>query len=298
MKSNFYRELKKTHYDPKERSQILKDLKELIDVFGYLLNYLSEINIEVSQHRYMIGILTNKYILHTLSILRLISGTHISSRLLNSQRTVYDIGSIVVLTRSAIENYLTFYYLFIQPSDEEEELFRFNLYELSGLNSRQWIEPTEADQIEIKNNDKTRIRELENIINEHPLYLKLDKNIKDYIKSGRQARLFTWKNLFDQADLNADVFKIAWSLYSNYAHSEYISQRQLSGYLTDIESAKDKCDTILNIMFCLTAIFIKDFVEFFPETKERFNSLPKETLEVIDFFNGVGRKELPIEEAS
>lgn len=290
MNLSFYTELKKTHYDSKERSQFVKDLKELLDIFGYLLNYLSEKKVEVSQHRYLTGILVNKYILHTFSILRLISGTHIKSRLLNSQRTVYDVGSIVILTRSAIENYLTFFYLFVQPLNEAEELFRFNLYELSGLKSRQWLDPTEPDQIKTKNLDKARIEELESILYKHPQFIKLDKKTQNFVKVRKQARLFTWWNLLDQADLNADVFKIAWSLYSNYAHSEYISQTQLAGYLTDNEAAKNKCDTILNIMFCLTAILIQDFTGFFMETKERYNALPNDTLKVIDFFNEVGRK--------
>jgi len=290
MNSSFYSKLEKTHYDSKERSQFLKDIKEILDVLGYLLNYLCEENIVIPRHRYLISVLVNKYMLHTFSILRLISGSHIKSRLLNTQRTVYDIGSIVILTRSAIENYLTFFYLFIQPLNEEEELFRFNLYELSGLNSRQWIEPTELYQINTKNQDKVRIIELENILYKHPLFLNLDKKTKKLVKGRKPARLFSWNSLLDQADLNVDVFKPAWSLYSNYAHSEYISLIQLFGYFTDIDAAKNKCDTILNIMFCLTSIFIKDFTDFFAETKKRYNALPNDTLEVIDFFNGVGRK--------
>lgn len=298
MQSKFYRELKKTHYNPKERSQFVKDIKELVDVFGYLLNYLSEKNIKVTKSSYLASILVNKYILHCLTILRLISGTELKSKLLNSKRTVYDIGSIVILTRSAIENYLTFFYLFIQPLTKEDEEFRINLYELSGLHSRQWLNPIEPEQINTKKIDEARINELENTLFIDPKFIKLDKESKNNIRGRKQARLFSWWKLLEQADLNENVFKPAWKLYSNYAHSEFISQMQLAGFFTDIEAAKDKCDTVLNIMFCLTSVFVKDFTEFFPETKERYNSLSEETLEVIDFFNGVGRKELPAEEES
>ena len=135
-----------------------------------------------------------------------------------------------------------------------------------------------------------RINELENIVFNHPLFLKLKPELQKRVKGRKPARLFTWWSLLEQADLNTDIFKLAWSLYSNYAHSEYLSQMQIRESLSNIEYAKEKCNLILNIMFCLTSVFLRDFIKLFPETKQRYNSLDKNTLEVIDIFNFYGRK--------
>lgn len=296
MELRFYEKLGATYYNSNERTQVVRDLKQMLDVFVFILNYPVEKNLNLPNHYNLIGTLGHKYFLHIHSILRLISGSNIKSKLLNSQKTLYDIGSIVVLTRSSIENYLTFFYLFIQPQkNEEEEIFRFKLYELSGLHSRQWSAPSELNLIQIKNKDKNRIEELENELYNHHLFLKLEKDIQNNLRGRKLAKLINWWNLLEQADLNQNVFKTAWSLYSNYAHSEYLSQVQLYEFLINIDSAKNNCDTILNILFCLTSVFIDDFIQIIPETKIRYDMQPKEVLEVIKFFNKVGRsKEITV----
>ncbi|GBD91835.1 hypothetical protein BMS3Abin04_02567 [bacterium BMS3Abin04] len=98
--------------------------------------------------------------------------------------------------------------------------------------------------------------------------------------------------------MNIDLFEAGWFLYSEFVHSEFVSHIQLYGYFSEELSSLEASDRVSNILLALISVFIFDLLNQYKEVEERYNSLDENVKEVINFFNGVGRKELPTEEAS
>ena len=262
------------------------------------MNALAEKKIVKEKFKYPISILISKFILHVYSITDLFNGRTIKSEYLGFKKIIIDISSIYTLTRTVIENYLTFFYLYVQPSNNEEVLFRYQLLELAGLRSRQRNKAEIDEHIKLKKEEGEKRLELENIIYNHPLFKRLHRKTRNNIQGRKAARIFTWKKLFQEADLNIDLFEAGWFLYSEFVHSEFVSHIQLYGYFSEELSSLEASDRVSNILLALISVFIFDLLNQYKEVEERYNSLDENVKEVINFFNGVGRKELPTEEAS
>lgn len=290
MKLKFYTNNKNFNYTDGDRQIIKNDISEMLDVLGYLLNILVERNTVKETYKYPIGTLINKFVIHIYNIITLMDGTVIKSNYLKFEKNIFDISSIYILTRSVIENYLTFFYLYVQPSNDQEIFFRYQLFELAGLNSRQRFNAEHDEHVRLKEEEKERILELENTVYNHTLFLKLNKRTRDNLMGRKSARIFSWTALFNEADLNINLFKPGWMLYSEFAHSEYVSQIQLNGYLTEELSSKKSCDLTSNILLSIVSVLIIDLTQIFEDVEERFNSLNNDVKEVVKFFNGVGRK--------
>jgi hypothetical protein len=298
MDVKFYIDRTNTDYTSDDKKQVLKDISELSDILGYLMNILAEKKIVTEEYKYPISILINKFILHVYSIIDLLNGRTIKSDYLGFQKNIIDISSIYTLTRTAIENYLTFFYLYVQPSDNEEVYFRYQLLELAGLHSRQRNKAEIDEHINLKEDERKKINELENIIYNHPLFNNLNRKTRNNIQGRKAARIFTWEKLLQEADLNLDLFEAGWFLYSEFVHSEFVSHIQLYGYFSEELSSLDASDTVSNLLLALTSVFIFDLANLFKEVEGRYNSLDENVKETINFFNGVGRKELPAGDAS
>ncbi len=298
MDIKFYLDRSNTTYSSDDKKQVLKDISELSDILGYLMNILAEKKLVTDEFKYPISILINKFILHAYSIVDLLNGRNIKSDYLGFQKNIIDISSIYTLTRTVIENYLTFFYLYVQPSNNEEVFFRYQLLELAGLHSRQRNKAVIDEHINLKEEERKKILELENIIYNHPQFNKLNRKTRNNIQGRKAARIYTWEKLLNEADLNVDLFEAGWFLYSEFAHSEFVSHIQLYGYFSEELSSIEASDTVSSLLLALISVFIFDLVNLFKEVEERYNSLDKNVKEVINFFNGVGRRELPNEEAS
>ena len=298
MNIKFYINRANTKYASDDMEQVLKDISEINDILGYLMNILSEKKIVKEEFKYPIGILINKFILHVYSIINLLKGRIIKSEYSSFQKNIIDISSIYTLTRTTIENYLTFFYLYIQPSNNEEVFFRYQLFELAGLRSRQRNKAEIDEHIKLKELERKKILELENIIYNHPLFKKLNQKTRNNIQGRKAARIYTWEKLLQEADLNMELFEAGWFLYSEFVHSEFVSHIQLYGYFSEELSTLEASDIVSNLLLALISVFIFDLINLYKEVEERYNSLDENIKEAINFFYGIGRKELPSEEAS
>ena len=64
-------------------------------------------------------------------------------------------------------------------------------------------------------------------------FLSLPEGKQKDILNRKQAKILGWEKLFTSSDLKSDLFVRSWRLYSNYAHSEYISLIQFKEYNQD-----------------------------------------------------------------
>ena len=229
------------------------------------------------------------------SIIELGKGTKVSALTKDSSVYLLDFPSINVLTRSIIEAFLTLEYLFFNDLDEEERKFRFNIWRISGYKSRQsFFERSQNLNAEVNQKLQEEFDEIERlleVIKKSPYYGTMNKHSLWKLDKYGLPRLESWQKLLEQSILKTSVFEIPYKLYSNYAHSEFISLIQMNGSDTLNKGSKINDDHILNalrvvkMINCIAIISLKNKFDFAEKVFEKYD---EETKTTILFWNEFG----------
>lgn len=269
---------------------ILADHIESLDILGYLGNVMYEKKIKDLPYKYYSETLVYRYFYQSINLNSLLKETFYHSKIFNYEMSFFDISSSNIIQRSLFELYLTFYYLYIQPKSENERRCKWLIYQIAGLNSRQDLS---SNYVEFKSkiaNEKNIIAQCTEELRCNEFFLLLPiADQKDFLK-GNRARIIGWKKLFESSELNSELFIKAWCLYSNYAHSEFISLIQLKEYQQKSPEIFDTKQIIAFISLLLCAVFITDVRKLYKEIDETFEKLPNNQKECINFLDGIGRK--------
>ena len=150
-----------SEYTEAEFPVVLNDFRRMIDIFVYLINTMVDEKLKDESWRYYAETLAIKYTLNANSLSQILGGSRIESSLSNVSTNIIDISSLFILMRAEIENYLTFYYLYIQPKTKSEQEYRFLIYELAGLTSRQKLNIVIPEVEAKKKQEEKRLRKLE-----------------------------------------------------------------------------------------------------------------------------------------
>lgn len=199
------------------------------------------------------------------------------------------------MTRSIIEAFLTLEYLFFNDLDDEERKFRFNIWQISGYKSRQsFFEKSQNLNAEVNQKLREEFDEIERlleIIKKSPHYKTLKKHNLWKLDKFGLPRLESWQKLLEQSILKTNVFEIPYKLYSNYAHSEFISLIQMNGSDTLNKGSKINNEHILNalrvvkMINCIAITSLKNKFDFAEKVFEKYD---EETKTTILFWNEFG----------
>ncbi len=239
--------------------------------------------------------LSIKILLASKSIIELGNGTKVSALTKDSNVKLLDFPSINILTRSIIEAFLTMEYLFYNNLDKEERIFRFYIWQISGYKSRQsFFEKSQGLKQNITDKLQTELNEIErllSIIEKSPYYKKMDKQSLWKLDKYGLPRLVSWQKLLEQSILKTSMFETSYKLYSNYAHSEFISLIQMNGKDTLNKGSKKNDNAILNslrvvkMINCISMVCLKNKFDFTSKVFEQFDN---ETKTTILFWNEFG----------
>jgi hypothetical protein len=175
------------------------------------------------------------------------------------------LSDLFVLSRAQLECYLTIHYLILSPANDEEGIFRYLLYQLSGLQNRQQYDVTLEESKQKLEAEAKQVAELRKQVEAHPVFQTLDSTTKGKIKGNMPpARLFSWTQLITQSHLLERAFKSVWKLHSNHAHSEYIGGIQLASYFNDVDTLKKRIYHSVEAAIMLTSVAISDVLNLFP----------------------------------
>jgi len=239
--------------------------------------------------------LSIKILLATKSIIELGKGTKVSALTKDSNVRLLDFPSINIITRSIIEAFLTLEYLFFNDLEVEERNFRFYIWQISGYKARQGFF-NERGELKENINDKLKtelseIKRLKIIIEKSPYYINIDKHSLHKLDTYGLPRLVSWLKLLKQSILKTSIFEISYKLYSNYAHSEFISLIQMNGKDTLNKGSKENDKSILNslrvvkMINCIAIVGLKNKFEFASKVFEQYD---EETKTTILFWNEFG----------
>jgi hypothetical protein len=277
-----------------------KSTLEIINTNVDLINTVYEAKVEFPNWKVFIETLISKITYNSYSIVELSKGYYIHYK--NEKKyEVIDYSSIYSLTRTLIENYLTLYYIYLDNISESEKLFRFKLWETSGLISRQSFElPKNTSDLykeakEKKEREKIAIEKLKKEIEQMEEFKQLDKRELRKFETYGLPRIESWHSLLEKSNLKKEYFATLYSIFSAYTHSEYISILQIK---QGSFSPKNE-NTTSNTMLCLyitkiiNSLVIEYLLNNFKSVEIIYNMKPLSLRKNIEFTLKLGKKTSP-----
>jgi hypothetical protein len=221
-----------------------------------------------------------KYLQHFVSVLYLSKGTTVKA--MGEQKIFYDMSSINVLIRAALETYLLFHYIYADGSDNDTIGYRFWSWLREGLLLRQTVRPTSQETITKLKEEKEEIRKIEDKIRSNKWFKSLsEKQRKNYMTKGKW-RDRSWKQLAKSAGFSDSLSETIYSFLSGYAHSESISVIQLATS-PDYRTAKELNSIMLKFLFMSCGLFINSFRKVFSDVEFNFDEYQKEVVETWQY---------------
>lgn len=261
------------------------------DVTSILLEITDELfvnKIQVEYHQFELEKKYMRFGFANLSILNLINGNKLLFK--NHELNLIDVASINSISRMQIESYIMMFYLFFDEISTKEKDFRYDIYKLHGLQKQALFD--------IDNQTEESLSKIENIKNEINLLIDKiqnssffqnapNKQQREYLEP-KFAKVVKSDDLFVKSGINTINFRKMWSLYSNYAHSEYISDRQYNAFIKDL-SAMNSCSLNLTINLILTTKLITYLANTFDVCKTKYDKYSLRDRTLIEVFDKMKR---------
>ncbi|MEX5593228.1 DUF5677 domain-containing protein [Pseudomonas orientalis] len=172
-----------------------------------------------------------------------------------------DHSSVAVITRSAIEAFLTLKYVFIND-DEELSILRHKLWKLSGLNDRSKILAQTSISIEILKREAEDIDLLKKEIFSSPFFTSSSSEVRKSIKKCSWKPLGGLHTVSGEANIHQRFFSDIYNHLSGHSHASYISVTQVRdavGYSDQVmlagASRSMLCLIVSHLLFAYTKLF-------------------------------------------
>lgn len=205
------------------------------------------------------------------SISNLLKGNQF--KLINLDVNITDLFSIFSITRMQIESYTLMFYLFYDNVTEIEKDFRYDIYKLHGLIKQSKFNVTSEYGIEKRKLILDEIELLKQKISAYDNYKSSStKQQSDFLKPKRAVNLFS-KDILAKSGLESSRINEMWDLYSNYAHNEYISDRQFNSIYTIQKSTLTESLLALTINTIMTAKICTFLSDSFESTRKKYTEL-------------------------
>jgi hypothetical protein len=246
-------------------------------------------------------LLIEKFAIQSSTLYHLIYGFIESKDSTPDQRKFgFDVFTINSLLRVLIETYITFNHIFIYPTSQSEKEFRFLLWELDSLISKQKfkIEKSDFDLAEsIIENDRKKIDNLFNDIPNHPFVDIIGRkqliSILDSKKKKARWRFTIEEGIIIQLKIIDLVelccpkraFSNIYKYASMHTHSGFVSIDQFQQIRGKI-IPNDYVDSYLDIAIILTMFIIKDICTIDRNALKEFERFPKQDIFEI---NGIDK---------
>lgn len=278
------------HYDGTlEENQ--KSLEDIIKVLADLVESLAAAKVEIPTWKYHIQTLVGKIIFTSHSIITLTKGYNYGFfKDPENKLPIIDYSSLCVLTRALIENYLTLCYIYNNDLTDEEKIFRYKLWELSGLQTRQnFKDPKNNLDAQKKKDEAELIHKIFTEIEKMNEFSLLNKRHLQNLREFGVPRVESWHALIEKSDLSTPLFGNLYSLYSSYVHSEYLSVLQISqsNYSTNSPVCLNNAMHILNTVRMINARTINFYTNNFTSAKLVLNTYPSTILTAISIWANV-----------
>ena len=198
------------------------------------------------------------------------------------QASFLDLASIQVLVRATLESVLVFYHVFAAPTTDPERELRYEMWNLSGLLTRQRYAPLSSWGKQRKQAEASQVEMLRNKIRSSDLYQKLTAKQQRKILNKGEWRVSekddkgkydfsSWAQIATSAGLSKKQAYEMYSYLSSYAHSSYLSVMQVRQAVTRKQREK-LIDGSTGIVKIAMALIANLYTKVFPKSKSVMGS--------------------------
>lgn len=173
-----------------------------------------------------------------------------------------DFSSAQIVTRAAIETFLTFAYIFT-PEDSTLVKFRCEIWQLSGLADRAKLLPSSTEAEKTLLADKEEMAELRISIAKSPHLAAYSEKQAKRILAGGWSQLRDWSELAEEAGIHSRYFDQTYNHLSGFSHSSYISAMQIA-QARDMPTQLHMAQACLQMCLFYTAHFVANFSKISP----------------------------------
>jgi len=146
-------------------------------------------------------------------------------------------------------------------------------------------EPIEGELEKMKVRIDSEIAELRKLIDNTEAFKSASPKEKQKYSNPPKALLVKFEHIIDKAGLANTRVSAFWKLASNYAHSEYIADRQYFIYYGPTRAnhiAKNGLASQLSVMVLITSRIISLLLDKYPSTVRHWKSLPEKEQTYFD----------------
>ncbi len=178
---------------------------------------------------------------------------------------IIDHGSVKVIARAVLENFIVFAQIF---GDRDFEVCRFRhmSWKLGGLLERQDLSASTVDSKAVLAAEKMQIDQLSVEVKSHPIFQTLPKGAQKAILKGDWKTGRSWQTLAKEAGLSEAYFRNIYSYLCGYSHSGYAAAMQV-GQATDLAVQSSLSSSMFGVMCLCMARFAALYAQLFPSAR-------------------------------
>jgi hypothetical protein len=175
-------------------------------------------------------------------------------------------ASILVLTRSCLENYSMFYYIYMHSKTQEAIYFKFWSWFREGLMRRQcFILSHNTDK---QKEEKHQLDTITNELINHPEFFSLtEKQQKRFLEEGKWYFCGRSK-LLELSGFSRPLASNCYNYFSSYTHPTSSSVLQTSQ--ANYDDSKQITDSMVKALFIATGFYLQAYQAIFNETTELY----------------------------
>lgn len=247
-----------------------QELETLMNFYIQVGNSIAGKNVEGQNGIKYAETIAKKTFAHIASAFALIKGVKVMLKD-GSYVEFIDHSSIAILTRAALESYLTFNYLFISNKNTKEKEFRFRCWDLYGFIERKDFKAVGDISVKRKAEEAEKIKETIALIRNFESFKNLTPKEQTRIEKGHWKLNNKWADLAEQSGFNREFFIDTYSYLCSYAHTGRLSALQIMQAQTK-EEQTELVKPLLGFLLIIISKFIIDYVDLIPETKPAFDA--------------------------
>jgi hypothetical protein len=197
----------------------------------------------------------------------------------------FDPGSVNVLCRAAIETFLVFHHVFVEPQSDDEHNCRYMAWVLAGYLERQKLPVWSAEGKAALQCEARLISPLTEKLKANAVYRGLPTAHQKKLLKG-EWRLRSWTEIGRSAGLHDVYAKAFYAYLCGYAHAGNLSVLQMRQADT-AEFQRSLCASSMNLVLIAMASMVKSYCAVFPKAMARLSQEP-DSAGLVKVWIGVG----------
>jgi hypothetical protein len=223
-----------------------------------------------------------KFVFHAASALYLYRSTSLPEL----HASFFDAGSVNVVSRAALETFLVFHYVFVEPASDQDRDYRYGAWGLARCLERQSLPVWSAEARAALEREARLIGPLTDRLKANATFAGLSPGHQKKVLNG-EWKLLSWTQIARSAGLHDINAKAAYSYLCGYAHAGNLSILQLRQADTS-EAQRSLCASSMNLVLIAMANLVKSYCALFPKAMAQLDQESRRAT-LADVWVGVGR---------